>query len=102
MGNELRVIVYFSKVVSNRKIYKLCSNNKYMDEQKLVGYEVNDRVRINTGNWDGSIATLPDYRATIEEVVDKEHVKVVADDGDRFRVHVARLTKILDSNEPAD
>jgi hypothetical protein len=63
-------------------------------------YQIADRVLINTGNADGSIPSLPDYRGTIAEIVDKEHVRVLADDGDRFSVHVARLTYLKPSSEP--
>ncbi len=54
-------------------------------------YRVKDRVRINTGNSDGSIPSLPDYQGTVQRIVGEKRVYVIADDGDRFTVHVGRL-----------
>ena len=60
-----------------------------------VTYEAKDRVRINTGNADGSIPPIPNYFGTVKEIVDKDHVVVLADDGERFNAHVGRLTKLV-------
>ncbi len=57
-------------------------------------FRANDKVRINTGNADGSIPSLPDYRGTILYIVDKRRAYVIAEDGDEFEVHVGRLIKL--------
>jgi hypothetical protein len=65
-------------------------------------YEIGNRVRINTGNADGSIPSLPNYQATVKRIIDKTHVFVDADDGDRFSVHVGRLTRLPSISKKAE
>ena len=54
-----------------------------MAGQERIRYRVDDKVRVDNRNSDGSTPLIPSYSATIERVIDSYYVRLRDDRGDR-------------------
>jgi hypothetical protein len=69
------------------------SFSSFMEKVRYKGieYKADDRVSIYTGNHDGSIPGVDDYKGTIAEIISKTLASVHTDDGETLTVHLDRL-----------
>ena len=63
-------------------------------ECKGETYLINEEVRLYTGNADGSIPSVPNYRGKILKILPEERVLIRTKDDGNIQFHIDRLRKL--------